>query len=80
MVRISGFHPDGPGSIPGVGSFGALSSAEDVDAIHNTNICLCLCLTGQKDVRRPGIEPGSIAWKATMLTFTPPTLRAGLVN
>ena len=28
----------------------------------------------EKDVRRPGIEPGSIAWKATMLTFTPPTL------
>ena len=26
-----------------------------------------------KDVRRPGIEPGSTAWKATMLTFTPPT-------
>ena len=27
-----------------------------------------------KNVRQPGIEPGSIAWKATMLTFTPPTL------
>lgn len=24
-------------------------------------------------VRRPGIEPGSTAWKATMLTITPPT-------
>ena len=24
-------------------------------------------------VRRPGIEPGSTAWKATMLTVTPPT-------
>ena len=23
-------------------------------------------------VRRPGVEPGSIAWKATMLTVTPP--------
>ena len=23
-------------------------------------------------MRHPGIEPGSIAWKATMLTFTPP--------
>ena len=23
---------------------------------------------------QPGIEPGSIAWKATMLAFTPPTL------
>ena len=27
-----------------------------------------------KTVRQPGIEPGAIAWKATMLTFTPPTL------
>ena len=25
-------------------------------------------------MRQPGIEPGSIAWKATMLTFTPPLL------
>ena len=25
-------------------------------------------------MRRPGIEPGSTAWKATMLTITPPTL------
>ena len=23
---------------------------------------------------KQGIEPGSIAWKGTMLTFTPPTL------
>ena len=29
-------------------------------------------------VRQPGIEPGSIAWKATMLTFTPPTLYTSL--
>ena len=28
-----------------------------------------------KILRQPGIEPGSIAWKATMLTFTPPTLQ-----
>ena len=25
-------------------------------------------------MRQPGIEPGSIAWKAIMLTSTPPTL------
>ena len=31
-----------------------------------------------QNVRQPGIEPGSIAWKATMLTFTPPTLCVGL--
>ena len=24
-------------------------------------------------MRWPGIEPGSTAWKAAMLTFTPPT-------
>ena len=28
----------------------------------------------KKKVRRPGVEPGSTAWKATMLTVTPPTL------
>ena len=25
-------------------------------------------------MRRPGIEPGSTAWKAAMLTIIPPTL------
>ena len=25
-------------------------------------------------MRRPGVEPGSTAWKATMLAITPPTL------
>ena len=24
-------------------------------------------------MRRPGVEPGTVAWKATMLTVTPPT-------
>ena len=28
----------------------------------------------KNSVRRPGVEPGSTAWKATMLTVTPPTL------
>ena len=28
----------------------------------------------KKKLRRPGIEPGSTAWKATMLTITPATL------
>ena len=27
-----------------------------------------------KNVRRPGVEPRSTAWKATMLAITPPTL------
>ena len=28
----------------------------------------------EKKLRWPGIEPGSNAWKASMLTITPPTL------
>ena len=28
----------------------------------------------KKFMRWPGVEPGSTAWKATMLTVTPPTL------
>ena len=34
-------------------------------------------------LRRPGVEPGSTAWKATMLTVTPPTrvlVRASLFS
>ena len=31
------------------------------------------CNTLKKKVRWPGIEPGSTAWKATMLTITPPS-------
>ena len=30
----------------------------------------------QKNMRGPGIEPGSTAWKAAMLTITPATLLA----
>lgn len=30
-------------------------------------------ISARNKLRQPGIEPGSIAWKATMLTFTPPT-------
>ena len=33
-----------------------------------------------KNMRWPGVEPGSIAWKATMLTVTPPTLAVHLPN
>ena len=32
----------------------------------------------EKKVRRPGIEPGSTAWKAAMLTTIPPTPRCFL--
>ena len=31
-------------------------------------------------VRRPGIEPGSTAWKAAMLTIIPPTLRQIVID
>ena len=34
-------------------------------------------LKHQKGLRRPGIEPGSTAWKAAMLTTIPPTLFMG---
>ena len=30
-----------------------------------------------KNMRRPGIEPGSTAWKAAMLTIIPPTPDTG---
>ena len=29
--------------------------------------------TIKKNMHRPGVEPGTAAWKATMLTVTPPT-------
>ena len=32
---------------------------------------------GKKNVREPGVEPGSTAWKAAMLTVTPPMLSCG---
>ena len=36
---------------------------------NNSTICF-----NRKSMRRPGIEPGSTAWKAAMLTTIPPTL------
>ena len=40
------------------------------------NILLGIKKTFEKTnvLRRPGIEPGSTAWKAAMLTIIPPTL------
>ena len=32
------------------------------------------CFENFQKLRRPGIEPGSTAWKAAMLTIIPPTL------
>ena len=31
-------------------------------------------LKNKKKLRQPGVEPGSAAWKATMITATPLTL------
>jgi hypothetical protein len=36
--------------------------------------CSALFKKTEKDMRWPGIEPGSTAWKAAMLTIIPPTL------
>ena len=36
--------------------------------------CVCIFNNFKIVLRRPGVEPGSTAWKATMLTVTPPTL------
>ncbi len=41
---------------------------------EHEGVTLCRCL------RSPGIEPGSTAWKATMLTITPATLAPGLAQ
>ena len=38
---------------------------------NNRKNCCFACK--KKSVRWPGIEPGSNAWKASMLTITPPT-------
>ena len=40
-------------------------------------VCTCIPTKKKKKkkfMRWPGVEPGSTAWKATMLTVTPPTL------
>ena len=34
----------------------------------------------EKSLRWPGVEPGSTAWKAAMLTAIPPTLDVELVK
>ena len=77
VVRIPAFHAGGPGSIPGVGT--CFCHVQTLNAVHCTRTggtelsvygVVNQCKT---HVRRPGVEPGSTAWKATMLTVTPPT-------
>ena len=40
---------------------------------YSNEICIVTLICCHLKVHQPGIELGSIAWKATMLTFTPPT-------
>ncbi len=37
VARISGFHPEGPGSIPGMGNFFSISPVKDGDFVHTYN-------------------------------------------
>ena len=78
-VSMVAFQAVDPGSTPGRRTFFILnhfdmklslinSSPRDQDRIP-------MPISGKSYVRRPGVEPGSTAWKATMLTVTPPTLR-----
>ena len=75
VVRIPGSHPGGPGSIPGVGNPFWTPGIEYI--FGNVKIVFFSCWWRpevEKILRRPGIEPGSTAWKAAMLTIIPPTL------
>ena len=44
------------------------------DALHFTGNYVRRSYLPKIPVRQPGVEPGSTAWKATMLTVTPLTL------
>ena len=51
-----------------------LQCYEKVIHIEAPEVSVASFLCGKRFMRRPGVEPGSTAWKATMLTVTPPTL------
>ena len=75
VVRIPGSHPGGPGSIPGVGNPFWTPGIEYI--FGNVKIVFFSCWWRpevEKILRRPGIEPGSTAWKAAMLTIIPQRL------
>ena len=38
-----------------------------------------LVMREEKNMRWPGIEPGSTAWKAAMLTIIPPSLHRNCI-
>ena len=64
---------EAPGSIPGIsmGYFGVIMS---VNAFSTKPTWKCLLTLDGMKMRQPGIEPGSTAWKAAMLTTIPLTL------
>ena len=77
MVRIPGSHPGGPGSIPGNGKlFEKVFSWKALLSSYAQKLPEDSSERTRKILRRPGIEPGSTAWKAAMLTIIPPTLFA----
>ena len=56
-----------------------LSFAQALNCKKRRTLCFSLHLVSVKEgkeehLRWPGIEPGSTAWKAAMLTTIPPTL------
>ena len=74
VVRIPGSHQGGPGSIPGVGNPFWTPGIEYIFGNVKMVFFLLGAARSRKILRRPGIEPGSTAWKAAMLTIIPPTL------
>ena len=75
VVRIPGSHPGGPGSIPGNGKlFEKVFSWKALLSLYAQKLPEDSSERTRKILRRPGIEPGSTAWKAAMLTIIPPTL------
>ena len=49
------------------------ATSSDVDRRHLVLMGASIRRPAAKKMRRPGIEPGSTAWKAAMLTIIPPT-------
>ena len=55
-------------------SYRAQNSSLEMETVFNVlQYYLVLFVFVCKNLRRPGIEPGSTAWKAAMLTTIPPT-------
>ena len=87
--RMLACHAGGPGSIPGrckfwqglEGQKHIHMTGKTVLLSHRAEGTICASFEwgwegprSKTRVRQPGVEPGSTAWKATMLTVTPLTL------